>query len=562
MDGEGTMKELRTYQKDSINALWGCWNKNSTASPLIVAPTGAGKSLIIASIIKQVSANRPQFRFLVVTHTKEIVRQNAEELWGLIEEPVGVYSAGLNSKQIKRVTFANVQSIYKKCELLSVDMLIIDEAHLVPKKEDTMYQRMIASLKAFNPTMRILGVTATPFRLDQGNLVSTGSVFSEVAYDIGIKRLIEEGYLAPIVSIMEKSVDLTEVKLSGYDYNQTDLQRAFGHKELIANQCCDIVHHGGNRKSWLIFCTGVDHAKEVSEELNRHGITSTDLNGDHTDWDREEKIKGFKDGKYRAICNVGVLTTGFNYPGVDMVVLLRATKSAALYIQAVGRGTRMCDGKRNCLLLDFGGNIDRHGPIDLITVRRDRGGSDRAAVTSEPFKRCPVCACACGIGTLHCPNCEYAFPDRTIELERKASTSKPLSEPIPPPEPETYVVREVTVGRHQKGDSPDSFRVDYHVGFGNFKVSEWLCFEHGGFATVQGARKWAARGGQSPYPQTVSEALSRWELEVEPVGSITAVKKGKFFEVLAIYPPDSVDIPPSYEPTIEEMADVENYGNF
>lgn len=516
--------DLYPYQRDAINALWRYWKENPKGSPLIVCPTGGGKSLILSSIISQISAKLPRFRFLLATHTKEIVSQNAKELQGLMSgELIGIYSAGLGSKNMRRVTFANVQSIYKKARELTVDMLIVDEAHLISQNEKSMYQTLISLLQKNNHRVMVMGLTATPMRMDQGSLISDGSTFTDIAYNIGIRELIDGGYLCPLVSMAKNAVDLSGVHTSGYDYNQGEMQEAFDRKSLVEEHCKDIIKCAGERRHWLIFCTGIKHAQDVSAKLMEIGIAADYVSGDMLNIERDQKIARFKDGTIRALCNVGVLTTGFNFRPVDCVVLLRATKSASLYIQCVGRGTRTADGKTNCLVLDYGGNIERHGPIDMVYVKP--GKSKKAEVGVAPFKRCPMCGCCVATKVTACPNCDYLFPEPTKELEMKPSAAPILSAV------EEIEVTARNIMRHQKDGKPDSLKIVYYSGMRTFM--DFLCFEHGGFASTQAAKKWWSRGGVVPAPKTIAEALHRSE-ELPPVRSLKVIKRGKYHEILSV----------------------------
>ncbi|CAB4203064.1 SSL2 DNA or RNA helicases of superfamily II [uncultured Caudovirales phage] len=517
--------QLYQYQIDAIRALWSFWNKKPRGAPLLVCPTGSGKSYIAASIITEISKSYPEFRFLVATHTKEIVAQNSEELQKLLPtERLGIYSAGLGSKTIRRITFANIQSIYKQAKTLKIDMLIIDEAHLVSSKDTSMYQKLISGLQDNNPRLKIMGLTATPMRLDQGSLVGEGSVFSDIAYNISIRQLIDDGFLSPIVSVSKAAPDLNRVRISGFDYNQSDLEYTFNKDQLIKSQCAEIVELGKDRKHWLIFCCGIEHAKNVTEELLSLGITADYVTGEMMPMERDLKIRGFKNEKIRALCNVGVLTTGYNHRAVDLVVLLRSTKSASLYIQCVGRGTRTAEGKNNCLLLDYGSNIDRHGPIDLVSIQRSKTGETKTG--TAPHKKCPICGCVTAVRAAKCIVCEYIYPEATKALTINASTTPVLLQP------EKIAVTQMSVRKHEKEGKIPSLRIDYIAGIRTF--SDFLCLDHEGYACTIGMQKWVKRGGGMPVPKTVDEAILRCK-EIPTPSEIRVIKRGKYHEILDTY---------------------------
>ncbi|CAB4151930.1 SSL2 DNA or RNA helicases of superfamily II [uncultured Caudovirales phage] len=537
--------ELYPYQKDAIDALWAAWRVNPQGVELLVVPTGGGKSLIIAEVIRQITKKHPKFKFLVATHTKEIVSQNARELQGRLmqfgmNEAIGVYSASLSQKTIRRVTFCNVQSVYRKASEFEFDMLILDECHLVSQKDSSMYQQLITSMRDRNRNLKVMGLTATPMRMDQGSLLSEGSTFTDIAYEIPIRRLIDEGYLSPLISVAKSAVDISNVRMSGNEYNQHELELAFNQDYLIENQCKEIINAAGTRNKWLIFCAGINHANRFATILSGLGVSADYVSGDMPAFDRDLKIDNFKSGKIKALCNVNVLTTGFNVKPIDVVVLARATKSVSLYIQMVGRGTRTSPGKENCLVLDFGGNIDRHGPIDLIQIKAKR--ERRSEVESLPTKKCPECGCVVHIKVTACPSCEFVFPPNTNELTAKPSSEQILSAP------EELKVIAWSVSRHKKTGKPDSLKITYSTEAGNF--NEFLCFDHGGMASQMARKKWwdktkrpnpsyaAEWMGNAPEkkpltPISVDSAIVRVD-EFLPVVSIRVIKREKFHEILHV----------------------------
>ena len=517
--------QARSYQTECIQALWKYFKDYPEGRPLVSVSTGGGKSYIISLLIESIKKVRPDFKFLIVSHVKEIIEQNAKELHKIIpSEDVGIYSAGLGSKKKRSITFASIQSIYKKVELFSdTGMLIIDEAHMLSPDSNSMYQKLIASLKAFNPKIKILGLTATPMRMDQGSLISEGSVFTDIAYDVSIRSLIQQGYLCPLISKAKESVDLSGVKMSGWDFNSVDLEIAFAKNQQIEKHAKEIIKNGEDRKSWLIFCSGINHAKQVAEKFKEFGIKADYITGEMVAFERDKKIEDFKNGLIQCLCNVNVLTTGFNYPGVDLIGLLRATKSASLYIQMVGRGSRIAPDKKNCLILDYGSNIETHGPVDLIQIKK--GKNNKAEVGSFPSKKCPECDAIVPIKLKTCPACEYQFPESSCVLEQKPSDRAVLSQV------ETFKVKSWRMFLHEKADKPQSIRIEYYTDAGRF--CDYLCFNHGGYSSQAARRKWIERGGRSPAPSCTEIAYERQD-EIKEADTVSVVKNGKYYEVLKL----------------------------
>lgn len=505
------MKELRPYQKEAITALWQSYVQYPHGKPLIVVPTGAGKSLIISEACRVILKAKPRFRIFIVSHRKEIISQNAKEIYELLNIPVGIYSAGLGSKTIHRITCANIQSIWKKD--VEADVVIIDEAHLLSPKADSMYQKFLSKLR----NAKVFGLTATPMRLDQGSLVGEGTLFTDICYNTSLAGLIADGFLSPLISKRSESqVDFSNIRKSGYDYNQGELESLMF--PLAAKHAEEIKARTGDRKHVLVFCSGVKHAEEMARALGGDFVT-----GEMLPLERDRMLRNFSEGRTRYLCNCEVLTTGYNFPGIDCIVLLRATQSAALYIQAVGRGSRTAEGKANTLVLDFGGNISRHGPIDLIEIK-DRK-KKKMGLKVMPHKTCSCCGAVVAIRTTICPSCETPFPAASCKLEEKPEERDIMSGP------QVFEVADHAIRVHKKGGKPPSLRLQYTSG--SDEVSEFLCFEHGGFASHMAEKKWFFYGGVKPAPRTTEEAFKRQSELITPA-KLEVIKQGKYYRVVKI----------------------------
>ena len=374
--------ELRDYQRDSVDATYRYWADGKGECPLVVAPTGAGKTAIIAQLVKD--AVDGGARVLVLSHVAELLKQGGEGLLKLCPElmgEIGFYSASLKQKRLdKRVTFAGIQSIYRRAFDIvpAPDLILIDEAHLVPPKSETRYGSFLDDIRICNSDVKIVGLTATPYRLGSGRLdTGEGALFDGIAHDIEIQMLIDRGFLSPVIAKGGKrKIDLSDVKKRGGEFIEADLARAATADGLVEETVAEICDVGADRKSWLIFSSGIDHAKQLKAEVAYHGHTVEMITGDTPQAERAQIIADFKAQRLRALVNVNVLTTGFDAPGVDLVAMVRATASPGLYVQIVGRGTRIAPGKDNCLLLDYGSNVERHGFIDQIKAPKDKKAGD------------------------------------------------------------------------------------------------------------------------------------------------------------------------------------------
>ena len=539
--------QLRDYQRDAIDSLYDYWQEEPTGSPLIVLPTGAGKSLVIAQTIQEFIAAEPTTRIVQVTHVKELIEQNFKELIGLWPwAPAGIFSASLGRRDAgSQIIFAGIQTVWSKAERIGhVDVLFVDEAHLIPPDASTMYGQFIAALRAINPNMLIVGLTATPFRLDTGRLdEGDDRLFDRITYEITIRDLIDFGYLAPLISkATATSLDVTGVKRSGGDYIGKQLQAAVNKNPITTAAVDEIFAFGADRAGWLAFCSGVEHAHAVADEMRRRGVGAEAISGDMPKGERSRLIADFKARKLRALTNANVLTTGFNAPHVDLLAMLRPTLSTSLYVQMVGRGTRCIganieesarNGKSNCLVLDFAGNVRKHGPVDCVEVRKPGKGEGEA-----PVKECPTCRSLILAGLRVCPDCGHEF-ERDVEKNITASSA---AAPILSKGAADFVkVTGRTFWRHDKAGADPSIKVAYRCGL--VIHQEWL--KPGGSRL---AKFWRQHGGEDPVPEDVDDFLARAYDELRETAEIRIKPAGKYWEI------DGRKVAPREQPDATERA--------
>lgn len=519
---------LRDYQKESVDSVFQYWKKEK-GNPLIVAPCGAGKSLIIAAIIAHV-LSYPGTRVLVLAHRKEILEQNEAELNRFYPDiSTGVFSTGVGRREYSGdVIFAGIQSIEKRITHFDpFDICLIDEAHLLPRSAQTQYGKAIASLKLMRPTCRFIGLTASPYRLDSGYLhKGEGALFDKISHEIEVQKLVNDGYLCPVVSKSgEQTADLVGVKKRAGEFVKKDVAAAFDKDNLLHNACDQIMREGENRRAWLLFCASVEQAEDATQYMRDHGISAECVTGGDSNSHREGAVERFKRGETRCLINVDILTIGFNAPICDLCALLRATDSAALYVQIVGRVMRTYPGKRDALLLDFGGNVERHGPIDDVRVTQPGAGGGDA-----PAKTCPECLMIVAAGCSHCPECSHEFPPPEPRVETVAYRGAVMRSQI---EPECRPVIMATFHTHSKPGKPDSVRAHYVTGSG--VVKEWLCPAHGGFATDVAAREVKKRYGVI-CPPSAAELIALME-SAPPPSHVTVKKDGKYDRVISVEVP-------------------------
>jgi len=499
------MITLRPYQEEVKAAVYDHLRTRDD-NPCAVVPTAGGKTPIMASICKD-AVGQWNGRVLILAHVKELLEQTADKLHIVCPEvKFGIYSAGLKRRDTDEpVIVASIQSVYKRaCELDRFDLVMVDEAHLIPLEGDGMYRQFLADAKVINPDLRIIGFTATPFRLKTGPICTPDGFLNTICYEVGVRELIRDGFLCPLVSKAGKAkADTTALHVRGGEFVADEVETLMDQESLVRSACAEIVEHTASRNACLIFAAGVKHGQHVVEMLRReHGIECGFVCGETPSAERDATLRRFKAGELQYLCNVNVLTTGFDAPHIDCVALVRPTMSPGLYYQMVGRGFRLHPSKENCLVLDFGGNVLRHGPVDEIKVTTlDRGNGQ------APAKECPECQAVIAAGFARCPQCGYEFPPpERSKHDAKASEAGVLSGQVTTTK---YRVQDVLYSVHTKRgaseDDPKTLRVDYKVGWHEYK-SEWVCFEHEGYAR-QKAIAWWRRRSPDPMPDTAQRAV-------------------------------------------------------
>jgi DNA repair protein RadD len=505
---------LRDYQQQAVNSLFAYFRCNKSGNPVLVLPTGTGKTHVIAGFCKEALQQWPHTRIMIATHVKELVEQNFKKLklaWP--SAPVGVYSAGLQRRDTSaQIIVGGIASVANAVPKFGRrDLLIIDECHLLSPNQTSRYQTVIEQLRLANPRLRVVGLSATPYRLGQGHLCDDG-LFTDVCCHQADVRwfdfFIERGYLAPVQPWKPPvQANLDGVGKRGGDYALNQLQAAVDVDDLTRAAVANMVEKGQDRKSWLVFASGVQHAIHVAEALSDLGIPAAPIYGELKKHERDKLIDNFRSGRLRCLVNNNVLTTGFDHPPIDLIGMLRPTTSPSLWVQMVGRGMRPAPGKSNCLVLDYAGNTARLGPVNDPVLPRKRGAKGDGA---PPVKICPECDCYNHTTARECYFCGYEFP-KNPRLSTEASQDDLLA--TDHTVTHDIEIERITYVRHSKKGKPPSLRVTYYRGLESF--DEWVCFEHEGYARRMAEAWWALRS-TTPCPSTVDEAISRWDELAQP----------------------------------------------
>jgi DNA repair protein RadD len=504
--------EPRSYQIEAVRSVWDYFLVKQ-GNPVLALPTGSGKSIILAMLLELIYSQYPNQRVMVLTHAKELLVQDMDKLLTVWPSaPAGLYSAGLNKKEShKKITFAGVGSVAKKADLFGhIDMVFIDEAHLVSPSEETLYQKFLGALKKRNPLLKIVGLTATPWRLGTGKITEDG-IFTDVCFDItgmeAFNRLIAEGYMAPLIPRQPvQLLDTTGVHLRGGEFIASELQSAVNKQDITYAALKEALELAHDREHWLVFASGVEHACNIADMLNDMGVSAIAIHSKMGDAARDIAIADFKAGKYRVAVNNNILTTGIDFPAIDCIVMLRPTASTVLWIQMIGRGTRPFPGKLNCLVLDFAGNTRRLGPINDPVIPRKKGeGSGEA-----PVKLCDACSTYNHASARVCCCCGAEFSFK-VKIQQTAGSLALLRGDAPV---ETvFTVDHITYSRHEKLGRPPMVKVTYYCGLRSF--SEYVCIEHEGFAQRKARQWWRERSSfnsndkGSPFPISTDAALEQ-----------------------------------------------------
>jgi DNA repair protein RadD len=380
--------QLRPYQQEAVDAgvkyFTGSTNKNA----IEILPTGAGKSIVIANLVAPLSG-----KTMILQPSKEILEQNFAKYisYGF---HASIYSASAGQKKVSRVTFCTIGSVINKLHLFEgLENILIDECHLV-NSQGGMYEQLI---KTF-PKAKVLGLTATPYRLSNTSFGSElrfitrtrPRLFHEVLYYVQNDVLFNAGYLSKLEYFVFNVVDRSKIELnsSGTDFSEASLRRYYKSIDMpakITNYAYRLLQ---KRKNLLVFCSMIDEAKIVVKNIPGSAL----LTGETKKEERERILSQFKNGKIKCLVNVGVLTTGFDYPELECVLIARSTMSLSLYYQIVGRAMRISPKKESAWIVDLGGNFNFFGRIETMKIKQDEKGryaiwNNGKQLTNVPFQK-------------------------------------------------------------------------------------------------------------------------------------------------------------------------------
>lgn len=551
--------KLRYYQRNAIDALHSWFDTKPEEPALIALPTAAGKTIIFSHFIKEVFHKNPKARFLIMAHRKELVAQAESKLKSVWPDaPVGVLAAGMKRFQhnaqilvASRDTLASPKRLEKVGKF---DYMIIDEAHNVPPSSLTRYKKIIDTLSE-RQSMKVMGCTATPYRMGQGYIYGNRKdhFFKGLAYSVSIPELIQAGYLCRLSAFAVNDnaiIDAGKVslKFKGGDFREKELEDIAMVDETIIEVISDWIDNAytKGRTASVFFCVSVLHAQKMTQYLKQHGINAAVVTGETPNQDRDKILADFESGKLHALCNVGVLTEGWDAPRTDCIALLRPTQSVGLYVQMCGRGMRLHDNKENCLLLDYGENVARHGCLDEVEPGESLPGRYKPKI-------CASCNAINSPSAKECIECGQVFEstqskvlwtkkEREVARRTKAEKQAVLSDERKASAPKNKPITDIYASVVKSKNGSEYCQVVFTVEGEFFPKKMPLMFGHP-TAHNMAVRKWkkiTTKWGSPSQPWMAAELINSGAFDT--ISEIIVQKQGKYENVVGIKTKQNEDI--------------------
>ena len=420
---------LRPYQQEALDAIKAAFREQPNV--LLQAATGAGKTILFSALIRDFMTQYPGVvRIMIAVHRQTLVQQAYDKLlrvWPEGASQIGIACHSLSSKSdfSKPVVIGTIQTIARQLDNLEIgrcNLLIIDEVHMVAPmaeqgKEPSQYEQVINRLRYFDQRARILGVTATPYRLNWGYIygdVKTQNPalnwFPDLTYSIDITTLRKQGYLCELEKWGHSAPDLSRVAISqaNGDYKENELSAEMSKEVHLESAVNAVREYAADRRHIVVFAVTIEHAELLSNRFCHAGYSAAFVHSKMKKATVAAILVAFADGRVNVLVNVGKLTEGWDCPQTDCVVLCRPTKSAALYVQMVGRGLRIAEGKDKCLLLDLAGCLEEHGaPEDPVIKNKPPKKTE--------WVECPNCGKENEVTAIECAGCHQLLQSKTCK---------------------------------------------------------------------------------------------------------------------------------------------------
>ncbi len=537
----------------------------------IQAATGAGKTIFFSELIKRLLNEWPSMRIAVLAHRRELVQQAKDKLLQVWPDaPIGIACASTGEKTNleQPVTIGSPQTLSNRIETVEApfDLVIVDEVHrLPPKNKESQYGELLNSLRSLYPKLRMIGVTATPFRLNHGYIYGkecrpgSENWFEKLHYKIGINDLQKQGFLCGYRAKAAANIssDLSRVKTTGGDYNLGALSEMMGREVHIGSAVKAFQKYGEDRHHIVVFAVSIDHAEKLHEAFKSAGYTAGIVHSKMPVGQRDMMLKEFEAGRMRFIVNVGILTEGWDSTAIDCILLCRPTKSSALYAQMVGRGLRIHPNKEDVLILDLTGNCMQHGDPD----------SPKVVVPGKPVedmdepiqKKCPNCDELVAAGKMECPSCGYAWEPEPVEELNESVEMTTVQFGNQKAAPFAFEIDDVYVEDYtsKKGNRMLKLSMVNSSFLSRKAVNVFLLFDPDAhpYAIGKARSTWTELVGNRP-PESTDEAMARYDelLSVIP-SKIQVVEDGNFYKVHS-WGPSSIDEQiPYIEPNTQQLEE-------
>ena len=555
--------KLRQYQEQSIEGIKN-WFGTQTTPPLLVLPTGSGKTVVFATLIRNLYRINPNKRFLIIAHRQELISQARDKLLSVWPcAPYSIMAAGLKEFDAtapiviaSRDTLASKKRLHA-CE--PFDLIVVDEAHHVGPDKNSRYRKILSHLEEIGDPY-VMGVTATPYRMGQGMIygMEDDHYFGGVAHQVTIPELIEQDYLCRLsaFAVADSAIidaSTARLKFKGGDYRESDLEVIAMEDHTIVQIIDDWIDKAFSkgRTSTVFFCVTVAHAYKMCMYLKKSGIKAAAITAETPAKERVQILEDFESGEINALCNVAVLTEGWDAPRTDCIAILRPTKSLGLYVQICGRGMRTWGDKQDCLLLDYGENMNRHGCIDRARPETKADDEEHKiwicdAVTSAGHpclavndwidKKCIECGA-------DKPKMGIAPPRAEPEIakDRVAAEGNVLSDEAGLNIKDVEKVKEVQFARAEKKKSKNGneyLNVEFKLVDEFWPQSMPFMIGMNGPAGILAKKKWkacAAKGTPVPWTIQQGEELINDHGCFDHIEKITVRKEGRYWNVVSVY---------------------------
>jgi DNA repair protein RadD len=531
---------LRPYQQEAVDAIVSSLNAGKMSVCVNMA-TATGKTATLSALAQRFVAKGHSI--CVVTHVQELVGQILRTAQNFMPpEDIGVQAASLGRKDPPRkFQICQIQTVGRRPEMIGPRrIMIVDELQMI-NAEEGQYRKVLEALRVMTPDMRLVGLSATPWRMKTGLAYGPDKLFEECVYRYGMKQGIAEGYLTPIIGKTgDKDFKVEGVAMRGGDYKPDELEAFMSDQGKVDRAVLDLVARTADRQQILVFSTGLKHSAMIADALRKNGQSVETVDGTMPDGQRKGVLQRFRDRQIRFLANANILTTGYDDTGIDGIALLRPTRSSGLLLQIAGRGLRLDPRKKDCVFLDYTGTLQYFGPLDTIeeSVTDKRKGKKGQA----PTKVCPTCDTVLPASATLCPTCGQTFA-RSLKHNEVADDSPVMSDT-----PITWACSGIRARPHQKQGKPMTLRLDYLDHLGMPMASEFLSIspEANLYAYKKSLKELAnwrdspfrmmgdtlyLRGGDGQLKGVTVDGILAAATTLTPPTSITTVRDGKYVRI-------------------------------